>query len=86
MVGKYCRTFRESEPKLVEDLEDRMRGKYLVDGWRQILDDYLAKEARVLDQKLGSLLNMAERKEEEESRPPFKRRSPSESIEKRIEA
>ena len=21
MVGKYCRTFRESEPKLVQDLE-----------------------------------------------------------------
>lgn len=72
MVGKYCRTFRESDPALVQDLEDRMRGKYLMDDWRASLDEYLKKETKVLDAKLGTLLNMAEPKQEE-PRPPFKR-------------
>ncbi|CAJ1383624.1 unnamed protein product [Effrenium voratum] len=73
MVGKYCRTFRESEPNLVQDLEDRMHGKYLSDNWRKDLDEYLRKEMKILDANLGTLLNHAEVREEEVAPPPFKR-------------
>ncbi|CAJ1354946.1 unnamed protein product [Effrenium voratum] len=72
MVSKYCRTFRDSDPALVQDLEDRMRGKFLSRDWRKDLDEYLNKEMRVLEANLGTLLNHVE-VEEPVAPPPFKR-------------
>merc|ERR1712129_128455 len=57
MLFKYYDTFQESEPKVVEDLKNRMQGIYLAGDWQNNVHEYLAKEKQVLDTTLRSLSN-----------------------------
>jgi transketolase len=57
LLHSYFSTFRDKEPELVKDLEDRMKGKYLTDNWTQALEEYLTSEQKRIDGHLKALLN-----------------------------
>eukprot|EP00931_Biecheleriopsis_adriatica_P083317 TRINITY_DN568_c0_g1_i1.p1 TRINITY_DN568_c0_g1~~TRINITY_DN568_c0_g1_i1.p1 ORF type:complete len:861 (-),score=166.98 TRINITY_DN568_c0_g1_i1:197-2779(-) len=57
MRQRYCDTFREKEPSLVKDLENRIQGKYVSDDWASSLDKYLEKEMQAIDAGLTILHN-----------------------------
>jgi transketolase len=77
MVQSYMRAFRDSEPDIVADLESRLAGKYLLDGWQAKLNDYLRQEQQTIDSNLPTLFNNCE---EEESCESLERRISSEAV------
>jgi len=57
MLQEYFRKFRASEPDLVEDLERRTSGKFLVDKWERKVTEYLSKEQKAIYSNLKTLWN-----------------------------
>jgi len=70
MRQRYCATFREKEPRLVKDLEERLEGKYVTDEWQAVAEKYLQKELSAIDANLPSLSNLVA---SEDSEPASKR-------------
>eukprot|EP00440_Ansanella_granifera_P033818 gb/GFBE01036691.1/.p1 GENE.gb/GFBE01036691.1/~~gb/GFBE01036691.1/.p1 ORF type:complete len:854 (+),score=201.88 gb/GFBE01036691.1/:1-2562(+) len=67
MRQRYCTTFREKEPDLVKDLEERVQGKYVSDTWVTSVEKYLQNELKTIDAGLTVLHN------EETGEPAAKR-------------
>jgi len=57
-LDDYYTAFKEKEPALVKDLQDRMRGRYLADGWQEPLQKYLSDEQTRINGSLPTLLNV----------------------------
>jgi len=65
MLQQYYRAFRGSEPELVDDLEQRMSGKYLIDKWETKVSEYLSKEQKAIYSNLKTLWNNIEAPDED---------------------
>jgi transketolase len=63
MLIDYCAAFKDKEPALVKDLQDRVAGKYLADGWKNSLQEYLTTESTRINSGLRTLLNETEPEE-----------------------
>jgi len=57
MRKQYCDHFREKEPALVKDLEERLQGKYVTDDWQGVAEKYLSKELETINAGLSVLSN-----------------------------
>lgn len=57
MVDRYCAAFKDTEPKLVMDLQERLQGKFLGDNWQESIEAYLHREQRVIEDSLRTLSN-----------------------------
>jgi len=56
-VRTYFSTFRDEAPELVKDLEARVKGQYLNEGWHQAVDEYLNSEQKRINAALRSVSN-----------------------------
>jgi len=57
MLEDYCTAFKEKEPALVKDLQERMQGRCLTEKWQQALQEYLAAEQQRISSSLPTLCN-----------------------------
>jgi len=57
MLQRYYSKFRDAEPELVKDLQERMQGKYVSDSWESSVNEYLKKEKDSIYQSLEELHN-----------------------------
>jgi len=57
LLQQYYTAFRNTEPELVKDLEQRMDGKYVSDAWASSVAQYLVKERATIGAALGTLSN-----------------------------
>jgi len=81
LVQEYFRAFRASEPELVADLESRLSGKFLLDGWQAKLNSYLRSEQQNIFSNLGTLFNSVEEEEENYETRELERAFSNESME-----
>jgi transketolase len=56
-VKSYFAAFRSEAPELVKDLECRVKGQYLTDGWNKAVDEYLAAEQQRIYPALRTVSN-----------------------------
>jgi len=71
LCQKYCDAFRQKEPAIVKDLEERLKGKYVSDTWHASAEAYLNKE---LESILAALPDLRNEAEESEPAEPAKKR------------
>jgi len=57
LVQDYFEAFKDKEPELVKDLQNRLQGKYLTDEWQQSLKSYLEVEQVRINTELRDLNN-----------------------------
>merc|ERR1711988_297135 len=57
MVEDYCAHFKDKEPEVVKDLQDRLQGRYLAQGWKEPVQQYLTSEHERINAGLKILLN-----------------------------
>jgi transketolase len=57
LLDDYIEKFKDKEPEVVKDLQERMQGRYLTDKWQQSLQEYLSAEQQRINPKLAVLLN-----------------------------
>jgi transketolase len=57
LLKRYCTAFRDKEPELVADIEQRTQGKYMTDKWRAAVNEYLCTEQAAIDKGVGILHN-----------------------------
>mmetsp|Transcript_39704 Transcript_39704/g.84878 ORF Transcript_39704/g.84878 Transcript_39704/m.84878 type:complete len:863 (+) Transcript_39704:90-2678(+) len=67
MLQQYYRTFRASDPDLVDDLEQRMSGKFLTDKWEAKVSEYLNKELKAINSNIKTLWNNIEAPNDDDS-------------------
>ncbi|CAE7487448.1 TKL1, partial [Symbiodinium natans] len=71
LCTRYCETFRQKEPAVVRDLEERLQGKYVSDSWEASAEKYLSTELASIMSALPDLRN--EENPTEGDEPPAKR-------------
>lgn len=69
LLDDYVAAFKDKEPALVTDLQERMQGKYLTDNWRSGLQAYLETEQQRINGSLRTLHNEVNG----DSEPPSKK-------------
>merc|ERR1711988_938529 len=57
MVEDYCAHFKDKEPEVVKDLQDRLQGRYLAQGWKEPVQQYLTSEQERINAGLKVVLN-----------------------------
>eukprot|EP00929_Paragymnodinium_shiwhaense_P103980 TRINITY_DN678_c0_g1_i5.p1 TRINITY_DN678_c0_g1~~TRINITY_DN678_c0_g1_i5.p1 ORF type:complete len:982 (-),score=266.98 TRINITY_DN678_c0_g1_i5:102-2993(-) len=72
MVERYVETYKDKEPALVKDLQNRLQGKYLTEEWPQAMEDYRLKERQNIDAGIPELRNLI--KDGEDSKEPAAKR------------
>jgi len=71
LCRRFCETFRQKEPAVVKDLEERLQGKYVSDSWEATAEKYLTNELASIMAALPDLRNEDDATEGDE--PPAKR-------------
>jgi len=59
-VRSYFAAFRNEAPEVIKDLEARVKGQYLTEGWNQAVDEYLSSEQQRINASLRSVSNNME--------------------------
>uniref|UniRef100_A0A7S0FDH9 Transketolase-like pyrimidine-binding domain-containing protein n=1 Tax=Pyrodinium bahamense TaxID=73915 RepID=A0A7S0FDH9_9DINO len=74
MLLRFYAEFKDKEPDIVQDLSERMQGKYLTEDWQKSVTEYLRVHQEALNSSLRTLLNDEETVDAQSMREKFRAR------------